>query len=153
MPRVKIELPAAFPFATEIPVRITDINYGGHLGNDALLALLHEARLRFLQHHGLSEVDLGGCGMLMVDAAIAYRAEVFHGDTLRIEVGVTDPRRTGCDFVYRVTKAGSGALAAEAKTGIAFFDYQQRKIQKMPARFAELFGSAPSMSTTSAGGV
>ena len=139
MPRVRIELPATFPFATEIPVRITDINYGGHLGNDALLALLHEARLQFLKHHGFTEADVGGCGMLMVDAAISYREEVFYGDVLRIEVAVTDPRRIGCDFVYRVTKTGTGAVAAEAKTGMAFFDYRERKVQKMPARFAALF--------------
>ena len=49
MPRVKVALPATFPFRTEIPVRITDLNYGGHLGNDALLGLLHEARVHFLR--------------------------------------------------------------------------------------------------------
>ncbi len=44
MPRVELELPERFQFVTEIPLRITDINYGGHLGNDALLSLLHEAQ-------------------------------------------------------------------------------------------------------------
>lgn len=135
MPRVKIELPASFPFATEIPVRITDINYGGHLGNDALLSLLHEARLQFLKHHGFTEADVGGCGLVMVDAAISYREEVFYGDVLRIEVAVTDLRRSGCDFVYRVTKVGTGTVAAEAKTGLAFFDYRERKVVRAPEKF------------------
>lgn len=48
MPRVKVALPVSFPFTTQLPVRITDINYGAHLGNDALLGLLHEARIHFL---------------------------------------------------------------------------------------------------------
>ena len=135
MARVRIELPEKLPFATELPVRITDINYGGHLGNDALLSMLHEARVRFLAHHGMSELDLGGCGLLMVDAAIAYRKEVFYGETLRIEVGVTDVQRSGCDFVYRVTKISSGEVAAEAKTGVVFFDYAERKIVRTPAKF------------------
>ena len=138
MPRLRIELPATFPFATELPVRITDVNYGGHLGNDALLALLHEARCRFLHHHGCAEANTDGVGMVMVDAALTYRQEAFHGEVLRIEVGVTDFQRTGCDFVYRVTKAGTGALVAEAKTGIVFFDYLSHKIKRMPARFAAL---------------
>ena len=69
MPRIRIDLPATFPFAIELPVRITDVNYGGHLGNDALLSLLHEARCRFLLHHGCSEANTAGVGMVMVDAA------------------------------------------------------------------------------------
>ncbi|MCU0364969.1 MAG: hypothetical protein MUE93_04775 [Ignavibacteriaceae bacterium] len=40
MPRIKIETPDKFIFSTEIPIRITDINYGGHLGNDSLLSII-----------------------------------------------------------------------------------------------------------------
>jgi hypothetical protein len=39
MARVKIDLPDKFIFKTEIPIRINDINYGGHLGNDAVLSI------------------------------------------------------------------------------------------------------------------
>jgi len=48
MARSRIDLPDSFPFGIDIPVRITDINYGGHLGNDAVLGLVHEARIAFL---------------------------------------------------------------------------------------------------------
>ena len=47
----------------ELPVRITDINYGQHLGNDRLFALLHEARIQFLSQWGFSEIDAGGAGV------------------------------------------------------------------------------------------
>lgn len=43
MARVKIELPEKFIFKTEIPIRIDDINYGGHLGNDTVLFTYYEA--------------------------------------------------------------------------------------------------------------
>jgi len=142
MARIRIELPATLPFATEIPVRITDINYGGHLGNDALLSLIHEARCRFLQQHGFSETNIAGAGILMVDAALTYRKEVFHGDVLRFEVGATDLQRTGCDIVYRVTRGGT--VVAEAKTGIVFFDYKLLKIVRTPPAFAAKFTSAGS---------
>ena len=55
MTRIKIELPETYLFSTEIPVRITDLNYGNHLGNDAILSLLHEARVRFLAYYGWTE--------------------------------------------------------------------------------------------------
>lgn len=136
MSRIRLELPATLPFATELPVRITDINYGGHLANDALLGILHEARIRFLKHCGLTEADVGGCGMLMVDVAIQYRKEVYHGEALRIEVGVTELRRAGCDFAYRVTEVSSGALVVEAQTGMTFFNYQTKKMVRAPEKFA-----------------
>ncbi len=42
MPKVKIELPDKFIFKTEIPIRISDINYGGQLGNDSVLSTSQE---------------------------------------------------------------------------------------------------------------
>ncbi len=36
MKRPRIEIPERFPHETRLRVRISDVNYGGHLGNDAL---------------------------------------------------------------------------------------------------------------------
>lgn len=136
MARLKIELPASFAFATELDVRITDINYGRHLGNDALLGLLHEARLRFLASMGFSELDAGGAALIMADVAIAFRSQAFHGDRLRVEVAVAEPGRLGFDLVYRMTDASTGREVARAKTGMAFFDYEAGKPVRMPEAFA-----------------
>ncbi len=141
MPRIKIILPRTFSFSTELPVRITDINYGGHLANDAFLAIAHEARVRFLGSMGYTEHAVEGAGMIMSDAAIEYKAEVFYGDVLKVDVGVSDLRSAGCDFVYRVTNAASGKEVARVKTGIAFFDYQNRKVVAVPDRFRARFES------------
>ena len=139
MARIKLDLPAEFPFAAELRVRITDVNYGGHMGNDALLGLLHEARVRFLNHYGLSELDIFGVGLIMADSVIVYKSEAFPGETLCIAVAVTDFNRYGCDVVYRVSEKSSGREVARAKTGIVFFDYRQRTIQSVPAPFLDLF--------------
>lgn len=135
MVRLTLDLPATFPFSTELEVQIGHINYGGHLGNDALLSLIHEARVRYLRHLGYAENDVEGVGLLMVDAMLIYRSEVFHGDRLVIEVAVGDLGRTSCDFFYRVTSRQSGKEAARAKTGVVFFNYSERKITRIPARF------------------
>lgn len=145
MARVKVDLPDQLPFSTEMNVRISDVNYGGHLGNDAVLSLAHEARVRFLGEHGLTEKEIFGYGIIMVDAAIQYKAEAFHGDRIMIAVGVTDIGRVGCDFVYRFTEKSSGKEIARVKTGIAFFDYSSRKLVETPVKFAFLFNNlAPS---------
>ena len=139
MARIKLDLPERFPFSTELRVRITDVNYGGHMGNDALLGLLHEARVQFLAHYGLSELDICGAGIIMADSVIVYKSEAFPGELLELAVTVADFNRYGCDFVYRVTEKASGREVARAKTGIVFFDYQQRAIQKVPQPFRDLF--------------
>ncbi|MBE0431909.1 thioesterase family protein [candidate division WOR-3 bacterium] len=142
MARMKLEMPAKFAFATDIPVCISNINYGGHLGNDSLLSLIHEARMRFLKHHGFSESDIGGAGIIMVDTAILYKSESFHGDVLTFEVAVDNVGRSGCDFFFRVTNKATKKEVACAKTGVVFFDYAARKVVSTPPAFIELFGRA-----------
>jgi acyl-CoA thioesterase FadM len=132
MARLALTLPETFPFATEIDVRITDLNYGGHLGNDALVSLLHEARARFLGSRGLSERNAGGASLIMSDLAVVYRAEVFAGDRLRIEVALGDFSRVGCDVFYKVTRAADQQLVAQAKTGVVFLDPQRRRPTAVP---------------------
>jgi acyl-CoA thioesterase FadM len=135
MSRVRLEMPEAFSFSTEIAVRITDVNYGGHLGNDALLTLLHEARVRFLRSFGWSEMDVAGAAIIMTDAVIVYRHEAYPGDLLRVDIAVGDLQATACDIFYRVTNGSTGVETARVKTGIAFFDYGKRKIVPMPDEF------------------
>ncbi len=141
MARVKLDLPERFPFSTELRVRITDVNYGGHMGNDSLLGLLHEARVRLLEHYDLKELDIHGLGIIMADSVIVYKSEAFPGEMLKIAVAVTDFNKYGCDFVYRVTEKTSGREVARAKTGIVFFDYQQRAVQNVPPAFLDLFAT------------
>ena len=130
-------MPEKFEFSTKIPVRITDINYGNHLGNDSLLSLIHEARVQYLAYINLSELDAGGSGIIMVDSVIIYKAEILYGDVLTFDVSVDDISGTGCDFYYRVTSEKTSKPAALAKTGIVFYDYQAKKISPVPSVFSE----------------
>lgn len=140
MARIKLEMPSIYPFRTELTVRITDINYGGHLGNSNILALMHEARVRFLKSYGYSEINVEGYGTIMLDSAIVYKAQAFAGEVLQIEVAAGDFSRIGCDVFYRLTKKETGAAVALAKTGIAVFDYKNQKRVSPPAAFVKKLG-------------
>ena len=140
MVRVKLEMPSAFSFKTELTVRITDINYGGHLGNSNVLELIHEARVRFLRSRGYSEINVEGYGTIMLDSVIVYKAQAFAGDILQIEVAAGDFSRIGCDIFYRITNKESGAEVALAKTGIAVFDYANQKRISPPEAFVKKLG-------------
>jgi acyl-CoA thioesterase FadM len=133
MARVKVSLPAAFSVTAELPVRITDLNYGAHLGNDALVSLLHEARVQFLRQMQLTEFDPATRqGMIMADLAVEYKGEGFYGDVLRVQMAATDLHKYGFDLVYHLHTT-KGREIARAKTGMLCFDYNTRKLTALPA--------------------
>jgi acyl-CoA thioesterase FadM len=136
MARIKIDLPAAFTFSTSIDIRISDLNYGGHVGNDTILSLLHEARVRFLKHHGYSELNLEGIGIIMGDVGIEYKAEGFYGDKLNIKVCADEFTRVSFDMFYKIEKEheGKNIVVAVAKTGIVGYDYSLKKVAAIPEK-------------------
>ncbi len=140
MSRIKLELPEPqkFIFTTDITPRISDINYGNHLGHDRLITLLHEVRLRFLAQHGFSEIDVAGNSIIMADLAIVYKAEVTYGECLTVDIALLDQSRVGCTFFYLVRKKRDQKEVARATTGIVFFDYQKKKVARIPPEFAAL---------------
>ena len=136
MARIKLILPETFIFSTDLEIRITDLNYGNHLGNDSMLSLIHEARIRFLHSLGFSETNIDGYGILMADAAIIYKAQVFYDDSVTIEIAVSDLGKRSCDMYYRISK-GNGKIAALAKTAIVFYDYKTEKPVRIPEPFLQ----------------
>ncbi|MCR9144907.1 MAG: thioesterase family protein [bacterium] len=150
MARIQIDLPTDFVFKTEIPVRIDDVNIGGHLGHDSIVSLMHEARARFFAAHGWTEIQVsespggGSVGIIMADLAVQYLSEAFHGNRLRFQIAARDFSSKGCDLVYVIRLVGHGSdrgagEVARAKTGIVFFDYQARTPVEIPPRFRALF--------------
>jgi acyl-CoA thioesterase FadM len=135
MRRVQIEYPETTLFTHDVPIRITDLNYGNHLGHDTLVSILHDARAQFFRHYDMKESDTDGCGMMIADLEVSYRAEVFFGQVLRVDVAVANLRSRGCDLFYRAADRESGRIVALARTGIVFFDLAGRQLVKIPARF------------------
>src|SRR4051812_30446635 len=104
MAKTKIQLPATFSFHTEIAVRITDLNYGGHVGNDTVLSLIHEARVRNLVQKGFNELNIGHGGLIMTDVAIEYKAELFYGDVVKVSVQFAEFTKIGFEVYYMLEK-------------------------------------------------
>lgn len=134
MARIKIDLPDQFHFTTTIPVRITDVNYGGHVGNDSILSLLHEARVQFLASFGYSELDMAGTSLIMADVGIEFKNEVFYGNTIIASITATNFSKASFEIYYKLEKETDGKkiLVAAAKTGMVCFDYKNRKVALVP---------------------
>ena len=136
MPRIKLELPDKKLYSTSLTVRISDVNYGGHVGNQVFLAYAHDVRLSFLKSIDQSELDFFGASLIMSDSAIVYRKELFHGDTLEVELYSGGLESMGFDLYYLFKKEQTEV--ARVKTGLVFFDYQKRKITTPPKEVKEI---------------
>ena len=137
MARISIDLPTTFNFTATIPVRITDLNYGGHVGNDSILSIIHDARVQFFNSLGYSEKDLGGVGTIMSDVVINFKHELFYGDVISCGVAVKDVSRASFDVVYRLKK--ENVVVAEAKTGMVCIDYSSKKVASIPIEVRQIF--------------
>jgi YbgC/YbaW family acyl-CoA thioester hydrolase len=124
-----------FNFTFPYRVRIADINYGGHVANSAVLNFFQDARIAYLQQLGdYSELDIGGgCGVILPEARVSYRAEMFHDDQLMIGVKVSSLGRSSFMMEYCIER--DGEVTAEGETSLVCFDYQNRKPRRMDKEF------------------
>ena len=120
-----------------IEVRVGDINYGGHMGNDKALLVFHDARLAFLESLGFSEKNIGGPGIIMRDAHVTFRKEVFLHDNLLVEVGIDEVSSTSFNMIYSVRRENDNAVVFTGSTGLVAFDYDLRRVVRVPEVFLE----------------
>lgn len=140
MARIKLSIPEKLLFKTIIKVRITDINYGNHLGNDALVGILHEARVQWLNSLSYTELDIDGIGLIMSDLAVEYKSESFAGDELIIRIYLGERSNVSFDLYY-VVELQPSKLVALGKTGMVCFNYKEKKVVHIPAALNEMLNS------------
>jgi acyl-CoA thioester hydrolase len=136
MPRIKIQLPEKFSFETQIPIRITDLNYGNHVGNDTILSILHEARVQYFKKFGFTELDFAGAGLIMSDVAIEFKNEIFYGEKIIASVTAGEFSKVAFEVFYKLEKEApqqTRIVVAAAKTGMVCYDYSRKKIVPIPA--------------------
>lgn len=139
MARVKISIPDKWLFDCTIPVRISEINYGQHLGNDALVSMLHEARVQWLQALNYNELNIEGEGLIMADLAVMYKNEAFYGDLLLFKLYMGETSAVSFELVYEVINLQQKQIAV-AKTGMVCFNYALKKVSSLPIPFLQKIG-------------
>lgn len=72
--------------------------------------------------------------MIMADAAIEFKSELFYGDIVMASVAAGEVSKIGFELVYRLEKEMNGKkiLVAIAKTGMICYDYEKKKIASVP---------------------
>jgi acyl-CoA thioester hydrolase len=134
MARVQLDLPEKFSYITELTVRASDLNYGNHVGHDRILTLMQEARIAYYRSLGFkNELNFEGpVGQVIADVAVRYKSESFLADELIIKIGVSDFSKYGFDMYFLIENKITGKEIARGKTGIVCFDYDIRKVARIP---------------------
>lgn len=135
MKRVKVQEPENYIYSTDLRVRISDLNYGNHLSNDAFLRFAHEARMRFFASMAYTELDIGGVGTIMADCEIQFLGQGYFGDEIKIRLGISAISRHGFDLIYKMENVTTTKSLAIIKTAILGFDYEENKVKSIPKEF------------------
>jgi YbgC/YbaW family acyl-CoA thioester hydrolase len=133
-----------FRFTMPYRVRVADVNYGGHVSNAAVLSFFQDARIGYLAEVGaFSELDIGGCGIILPEAHALYRAEMFLNNDLVIGVRVEQLKNSSFSMAYRIER--EGVVTAEGTTALVAFDYRKRRPCRLPAVFREAIAAFEGM--------
>ena len=135
MPKIKLKKQKSYEFEYKVTLQVRDINYGGHLSNDALVGIIHEARINLLNTLGCSELDLGDkkTGIIMSDLAVNYLGEGFMFDEITVYSHIDEISNASFRIFHNIIKQDK--TIAYAETGIIAFDYDVRQIVEIPDTF------------------
>ncbi len=135
MPKLKLKELDHYTFSYNLELKVRHINYGGHLGNDALVNILHEARMDMFKKLECSETDLGDgkTGIILADLAVNYKSQGYLFDNLTVFMQIDELNKSSFRLYYKILK--DKRILALAENGIVAFDYETNKITRFPEIF------------------
>lgn len=141
MAKISIQIPdSTVLFSCTIPVRISDVNYGNHVGNDSFVSIIHEARLQFLKAHSLSELSVGdNVGLIMGGLSVQFLKESFYGDVLEVAVYANDVSTVAFDLIYDVKRQNE--TICKGITSMVCYDYTSKKVKAIPEKLVDILKS------------
>ena len=140
MPRIKLQIEGDLLFRASLTVRISDINYGNHVGNDAFVSMIHEARMQWLMTKGFMELDIEGTGLIMSDLVVEFKQECFYGEHLQVDLIKGEVSKVSFELYYIIysDRNGTREKLCNARTGMVCYNYAEKKVSPIPLALTEL---------------
>jgi acyl-CoA thioester hydrolase len=137
------DLPGDFAHRVSIDVRFADTDAMGHVNNAVYLTYCEMARIRYwsdvtgeplaARHHGAES-------LILAEARITYRAQVFHTDAVTVETRATKIGRSSFILEHRLTACEPGGdprLVAVSDSVMVRYDYTVGHASPLDDRFVE----------------
>lgn len=123
-------------YETDYKVIVSDINYGGHMGNERALIIFQQTRMEWLNSIGYDEANIEGNGLIQLESHVYYLKEVFLGETLLCRIVNVQPERITFNIEYEILNKNND-IVIKGMTKMAVFDYGKKKIARIPKEFLE----------------
>lgn len=135
MPRVSLVERTAYEHTCRMMIRVTDINHAGHLGNEALLGLVHEARTHFLKALNFDTIVNGQqrVGLIIADMAVNFKSEAFAHEVVSVDSQIDELSQKSFRLFHRIQR-GEQAIAL-IETGMVAYSYSARQVTDLPVEF------------------
>ena len=135
MPWVTLIEQPSYEHSHSLTVRATDINYAGHLGNEALLGLVHETRSHFLKALQFKTIlgDTQQIGLAIADLVVNFKAEAFAHDPVVVDSQIGDMTEKSFRLFHRIRCEEQ--VIALVETGVVAYDYQSGQAVPLPESF------------------
>ncbi|MEC8738735.1 MAG: thioesterase family protein [Bacteroidota bacterium] len=137
MGRIKLEIPSKKLYEHQIEIRVDDLNYGQHLGNEMILVYAQQTRIKWLESWNYSELSIEQKSIIQGDAAIEYQSEGFLNNQIITSLFLGTVGRASFELYYLFFNKSLNKVLARAKTGIVFYDYSLKKSVSIPEAFKE----------------
>ena len=137
------DLPGPFAHRVTVVVRFADTDAMGHVNNAVYLTYCEMARIRYwsdvtgeplaARHHGAES-------LILAEARITYRAQVFHTDTVTVETRATRIGTSSFLLEHRLTACepgGSPRLVALSDSVLVRYDYGVGAASPLDARLTD----------------
>ncbi len=123
------DLTGPFQHEVEIGVRFADTDAMRHVNNAKYLTYCEIARIRYWIDVTGEAFELGSEGgesLILAEARITYRAQVFYGETVTVQTRATRIGRSSFTLEHRLVAGVPGAeprLAALSESVLVLYDY------------------------------
>jgi len=137
------DLTGDFAHRVSIDVRFADTDAMGHVNNAVYLTYCEMARIRYwsdvtgeplaARHHGAES-------LILAEARITYRAQVFHTDVVTVETRATKIGRSSFVLEHRLTACEPGGeprLVATSESVLVRYDYTVGHAAELDDRFVD----------------
>jgi acyl-CoA thioester hydrolase len=137
------DVPGDFAHRVAIDVRFADTDAMGHVNNAVYLTYCEMARIRYwsdVTGEPLAAGHHGAESLILAEARITYRAQVFHTDVVTVETRATHIGRSSFLLEHRLTArepGGEPRLVAISESVMVRFDYTVGRAARLDDRFVE----------------
>ncbi len=114
---------ASFRFSIPLEVRFRDVDALGHVNNAVYFTYMEHARIAYLRRLGLFSGDPSDTGMIVAEAACAYKAPIVFGQNVVVRMRASNLKNSSFIFEYSLEDSGSGQVMATGRSVQVCYDY------------------------------